>query len=125
MQQIEIVPDHLSERIIGCAFRVMNTLGSGFLEKVYENALAYELRKTGLHVSQQHAITVGYDGITVGEYAADLLVEGAIVVELKAVKVLDRVHMAQSINYLKATGLCVCLLLNFGKPRLEIQRISN
>ncbi len=125
MHQSEIVPDPISERIIGCAFRVMNTLGSGFLEKVYENALAHDLRKAGLHVSQQHAITVRYDGVTVGEYAADLLVEGTIVVELKAVKALDRVHAAQSINYLKATGLRVCLLLNFGKPRLEIQRIAN
>jgi GxxExxY protein len=78
-----------------------------------------------LYVSQQHAIAVRYDGVTVGEYAADLLVEGTIVMVLKAVRALDRVHMAQSINYLKATGLCVCLLLNFGKPRLEIQRIAN
>ena len=125
MQQNEMVPDQISECIIGCAFRVLNTLGSGFLEKVYENALAHELRKTGLHVSQQHTITVRYDGVTVGEYAADLLIEGTILVELKAVKALDRVHTAQAINYLKATGLRVGLLLNFGKPRLEIQRIAN
>ena len=125
MLQDEVVPNLLSERIIGCAFRVMNTLGCGFLEKVYENALAHELRKDGLRVSQQHAIKVRYDGVTVGEYTADLPVEGCIVVELKAVKALDRVHVAQSINYLKATGLRVCLLLNFGKPRLEIQRVAN
>jgi GxxExxY protein len=92
------------------------------LEKVYENALAHELRKAGLQVSQQHAIVVRYDDVIVGEYAADLLVEGTVVVELKA---LDRVHIAQSINYLKATGLDVCLLLNVGKPRLDIQRIVN
>ncbi len=120
-----IVPDHLSQRIIGCALRVMNALGSGFLEKVYENALAHALRKAGLRVSQQHAIEVRYDDMIVGEYAADLLVEGTIVVELQAVKALDRVHTAQSINYLKATGLPVCLLLDFGKPRREIQRIAN
>jgi GxxExxY protein len=125
MDRNEIVPDHLSERITGCAFRVMNKLGSGFLEKVYENALAHELRNAGLHVSQQHAIVVRYDDTIVSENAADLLVEGTIIVELKAVKALDRVHSAQSINYLKATGLGVCLLLNFGKPRLEIQRIAN
>jgi GxxExxY protein len=125
MRPNEIVPDHLSERIIGSAFRVMNTLGSGFLEKVYENALAQELRRGGLHVSQQHAITVRYDGTAVGEYSADLLVEDTIVVEPKAVKALDNVHAAKCISYLKATGLCVCLLLNFGKPRLEIQRIAN
>ncbi len=125
MHRNEIVPDPLSERIIGCAFRAMNTLGSGFLEKVYENALAHESRKAGLHVSQQHAIVVRYDDMIVGEYAADLLVEGTIVVELKVVKTLDSVHTAQTINYLKATGLGVCLLLNFGKPRLEIRRIAN
>ena len=125
MDRNEIVPDRLSECIIGCAFRVMNTLGSGFLEKVYENALAHELRKACLHVSQQHVIMVRYDGVIVGEYAADLLVNGTIVVELKAAKALDHVHTAQCINYLKATGLHVCLLLNFGKPRLEIHRIAN
>ncbi len=125
MNRNAIVPDHLSQRIIGCALRVMNALGSGFLEKVYENALAHALRKAGLRVSQQHAIEVRYDDMIVGEYAADLLVEGTIVVELQAVKALDRVHTAQSINYLKATGLPVCLLLDFGKPRREIQRIAN
>jgi len=125
MDRNEIVPDRLSECIIGCAFRVMSTLGSGFLEKMYENALAHELRKAGLSVSQQHAVVVSYDDMIVGAYAADLLVDGTIVVELKAVKALDRAHIAQCINYLKATGLGVCLLLNFGKPRLEIQRIAN
>lgn len=99
MQQNETVPDRISERIIGCAFRMLNTLGSGLLEKVHENALAYELCKTGLHVSQQHAITVRYDGVPVGVCAADLLIEGIIVVELKAVRAWDGVHTAQSINY--------------------------
>ncbi len=108
MHQDEIVTNQISERIIGCAFRVMNTLGCGFLEKVYENALAHELRKAGLHVSQQHAIMVRYDDVAVGDYAANLLVEEIIVVELKAVKALDRVHAAQCINYLKATGLRIC-----------------
>jgi GxxExxY protein len=103
----------------------MNTLGSGFLEKVYENALAHELRKAGLSVAQQHGITVRYDDIIVGEYAADMLVEEAVVVELKAVKTLDSVHTAQCINYLKASGLRLCLVLNFGKPRVEIHRVAN
>jgi GxxExxY protein len=125
MHQGEITTNRISEQIIGCGFRVMNTLGVGFLEKVYENALAYELRKAGLLVSQQHAMVVRYDGVLVGEYTADLLVEEIIVVELKAVKALDGVHTAQCINYLKATGLRICLLLNFGKPRLEIHRIAN
>lgn len=125
MQQNHALPNDLSERILGCAFQVMNTLGCGFLEKVYENALAHELRKAGLHVAQQHAIMVRYDTITAGEYVADLLVEEQILVELKAAKALDTMHTAQCINYLKATGLRLCLLLNFGKPRLEIQRLAN
>ena len=113
----------LSERIIGCAFTVANTLGIGFLEKVYENALAHELRKTGFTVAQQRGITVTYDGTVVGEYAVDLLVEESVLVELKAVKTLDDIHQAQCLNYLRASGMQLCLLLNFGKPRLEIRRI--
>ena len=113
----------LSERIIGCAFAVANGLGSGFLEKVYENALAHELRKAGLRVAQQQGVSVTYDDVIVGEYAADLLVEAAVVVELKAVRALDDIHQAQCMNYLRATGMHLCLLLNFGRPRLEIRRI--
>ena len=78
--------NRLSERIIGCAFQVLNTLGAGFLEKVYENALAHELRRSGLTVAQQRAITVTDDGVVVGDYSVDLLVEGTIIVELKAIK---------------------------------------
>ncbi len=103
----------------------MNKLGCGFLEKVYENALAHELRKAGLSVAQQYRIKVRYDDIIVGEYTADLLVDGAVVVELKAVKALDSIHTAQCINYLKASGLQLCLLLNFGKPRVEVHRVAN
>jgi GxxExxY protein len=116
--------NQISERIIGCAFTVSNGLGSGFLEKVYENALAHELRKARLTVLQQHAMVARYDGIIVGEYIADLLVESLILVELKQARVLDEVHLAQCLNYLKVTGLRLCLLLNFGKPRVEIRRIS-
>lgn len=116
--------NQISERIIGCAFAVSNGLGSGFLEKVYENALVHELRKAGLSVAQQHAMIVRYDGVVVGEYVADLLVESLVLVELKHARSIDDVHMAQCLNYLKATGLQLCLLLNFGKPRVEIRRIS-
>ena len=112
----------LSERIIGCAFRVSNALGSGFLEKVYENALAHEVRKSGLEVKQQHPIKVYYDGVMVGDYYADLLVAHTIVLELKATSEMSPVFAAQCLNYLKATGLPLCLLLNFGKPRVEIKR---
>src|SRR6185369_1514523 len=117
--------DQLSEKIIGCAYTVANTLGAGFLEKVYENAFAHELRKQGLEVAQQSGITVYYDGIVAGEYIADLLVGNEVLVELKAVKALDNVHMAQCLNYLKATGLQVCLLINFGTPHIEVKRIVN
>ena len=111
------------KRIIGCARTVLHALGTGFLEKVYEDALVHELRKSGLAVSQQHPMLVRYDGIVVGDYTVDLLVEPIVLVELKVAKAIDEVHRAQCLNYLKATGLHLCLLLNFGKPRLEIKRI--
>jgi GxxExxY protein len=116
----------LSNSILGSAWVVARTLGSGFVEKVYENALAHELRKSGLQVAQQRGITILYDAVSVGEYTTDLLVEDSIIMELKAVKAvkaLDNVHRAQCMHYLKATGLHLCLLLNFGAPRLEIKRI--
>ena len=113
----------LTELIIGCAFTVANELGAGFLEKVYENALTHELKKRHLHAEQQHQVPVYYDGVIVGEYFADILVEKTVIVELKATKEHNDVFTAQCLNYLKATGLPVCLLLNFGKPRLEIKRL--
>ncbi|MBI3912029.1 MAG: GxxExxY protein [Armatimonadetes bacterium] len=115
--------DGITEKVIGCAYKVGNALGCGFLEKVYENALCYELRKAGLAAEQQRALTVYYDGVVVGEYFADLVVEDSVLVELKAVKALDDVHAAQCLNYLKTTGLRVCLLINFGTPRVDIRRI--
>ena len=102
---------------------VSNTLGAGFLEKVYENALVHELRKSGLRVEQQRPLVVTYDGVIVGEYAADMVVESSVIVELKAVKMVDQVHVAQCLNYLKATGIRLCLLLNFSSPRLQVRRI--
>jgi GxxExxY protein len=115
----------LTERVIRCAFAVSNTLGCGFLEKVYENALTHELHKAGIRAEQQYGIKVHYDGVVVGEYVADLLVEGCLLVELKAVKELDDIHLAQCLNYLTGTKLRLCLLMNFGKPRLEVRRIAN
>jgi GxxExxY protein len=123
MNADETVLDHLTERIIGSALTVSNALGAGFLEKVYENALVHELRKAGLAVAQQRGVTVMYDGVIVGDYAVDLLVQESVIVELKAIKAVAAVHRAQCINYLRATGLQVCLLLNFGNPRLEIKRV--
>lgn len=115
--------NRLTQTIIGCAFKVGNTLGSGFLEKVYERALAHELTKAGLRVQCQRPISVMYDGVRVGEFAADLLVEDQILVETKAVRAIDDVHRAQCINYLAATGLPVCLLLNFG-AKVDVRRIA-
>ena len=115
--------NQITEKIIGAAYRVSNTLGSGFLEKVYENAFAYELTKTGLSIKQQSPIKVRYDGVIVGDYTADLLVEDCLLVEIKTVKQLDDSHMAQCMNYLKATGLNICLLFNFSSRRLEFKRI--
>jgi GxxExxY protein len=115
--------DGITEKIIGCAYTVGNALGNGFLEKVYENALAHELRKTGLAVKQAHDLKVWYDSVIVGVYEADLLVEDCVLVELKAVQGLDDIHYAQCLNYLKATGLQVCLLVNFGKPKVEVKRV--
>ena len=115
----------LTEQIIGCAFQVSNALGCGFLEKIYENALAIELRKAGMNIEQQHNIKVHYGQDLVGEYTADILVEKTVLLELKAVKALEDIHAAQCLNYLRATGLKICLLMNFGRPKLEIRRIIN
>ena len=117
--------DETTEKVIGCAFRVANVLGCGFLEKVYENALAMELRKAGLNVEQQAAVEVEYEGAVVGQYFADLLVEECVLVELKAAKGIDDVHTAQCLNYLKAADLKVCLLVNSGRPKLKVKRIVN
>jgi GxxExxY protein len=100
-------------------------LGGGFLEKVYENALAHELEKSGLHAIQQQSLIVYYDGIVVGDFVADLVVENQILVELNPLKALNDSHMAQCINYLKATKLRICLLINFGNSKLELKRIIN
>lgn len=115
--------NEITEKIIGCAYDVANGMGCGFLEKVYENALRVDLQRAGLAVLQQHPITVAWRGEIVGDYYADLLVEGCIIVELKVVKALDEVHMAQCLNYLKATGLKICLLINFGKAQIELKRV--
>lgn len=114
----------ITETIIGCAYKVGNSLGCGFLEKVYENSLTHEIRKSSLAAEQQKVIKVYYDGTEVGNYDADILVEGKVLVELKAVKNFDDIHKAQCLNYLKATGLKICLLINFGNPRVEIKRIA-
>jgi GxxExxY protein len=111
----------LTGQVIEAFYMVYNRLGYGFLEKVYENALALELRKRGLHLQQQMPISVYYEGMIVGEYFADLLVEACVIVEIKAVERLCEEHSIQLLNYLKATAIEVGLLVNFG-PKPETKR---
>jgi GxxExxY protein len=112
----------LTEGVIGCAFNVSNALGVGYLEKVYENALAVELRAQEIKVVQQKPISVVYRGVIVGEYIADMLVDDQLILEIKAARAIDRAHEAQLINYLKATGIHTGLVLNFGTSHLGISR---
>jgi GxxExxY protein len=113
----------ISHAIIGAAQKVSTKLGCGFLEKVYENSLLVELRKSGVTVGQQQCIHVYYEGEIVGVYVPDLLVEDAVIVEIKAVSALDAIHRLQCLNYLKATGNTLALVLNFGRPHLEVGRV--
>ena len=113
--------NRVSETVIGCAFMVHNRLGRGFAERVYENAIMIEFKKAGLAARQQVPIVVQDDGVVVGEYCADLIVESLVMVELKSVRNFDDGHYAQCLNYLAATTIPLCLLLNFGN-RVEIKR---
>jgi GxxExxY protein len=116
-----MLDDALTASIIGCAFKVHQTLGTGFLEKVYENALRLELERQSLQVEQQASIKVWYAGHVVGDFCADLLVAGKIIVELKAVQNLGKEHEAQLVNYLNATGIEIGLLINFGSS-VQVKR---
>ncbi len=113
----------ISEKIIGCAYTVSNTLGAGFLEKVYQNALMIELLEEDLTVEREKAITIYYKDKIVGEYYADLLVNNCIIIETKAITMLNEIHQAQLLNYLKATNLHLGLLINFGTPKIQIKRM--
>lgn len=113
----------LSEKVIGAVFEVANTLGAGFPEKVYERALVRELRLRGIRVQAQASLEVCYKGESVGSYLADMVVEDELVVELKCADRLGAEHIAQCMNYLKASGKDVCLLVNFQNPRVEWKRI--
>jgi GxxExxY protein len=115
--------DQITKKIIGCAHRVSNALGCGILEKVYENALTIELHRAGLFFERQRLIVDRYDNIPVGGFSIDLLMESKVIVELKAAKAFDEVHAAQCMNYLRAAGVKVCLLINFGRPRVQVRRI--
>lgn len=115
--------EELTKIIIGCAFDVINELGAGFLESVYHHALRLALEQKGLSVASQHPIAVMFRGQCVGNFYADLFVDNAVLVEIKAVKTLLPEHQAQVIHYLKATGIDVGLLINFGNAKLEYKRV--
>jgi GxxExxY protein len=116
--------DPLTAKILAAAFEVSNTLGHGFLEAVYQRALAHELGLGGLNVVREAPFRIGYKGAEVGAYIADMIVESWVVVELKAIEALAPSHVGQCLNYLRASGLKTALLLNFGRPKLEYRRIT-
>jgi len=112
----------LTGQVIGCAMKVHRALGPGFVESVYQNALAHELRRTGLPLEVQKSVKVRYGGVVVGDFVVDLLVAGRVLVENKAVRALGKDHEIQLVNYLTATGIEIGLLLNFGASSLEVKR---
>jgi GxxExxY protein len=123
MQDEKYPHQDLTRQIIAAAYEVHRDLGYGFLEIVYENALVLELTSRGLHVVSQQPINVEYKGQSVGSYFADLLVHDAVLCELNAVEALNSAHQAQLLHYLKATGIKVGLLLNFGPKRVDVKRM--
>ena len=112
----------LTAKIIGCAYRVFNTMGFGFLESVYEKCLLIELRKAGLQAMSQVPIRVRYDGVDVGEFIADIVVNDTVILELKSVKCIVQAHEVQLVNYLVATGKELGLLINFSEHKVEVKR---
>ena len=113
----------ITEKILKAAFEVSKELGSGFLESVYKNVMVIAIRTMDLKVETEKPISVTFRGQQVGQFYADLFVEGKVIVELKAVSTLAPEHSAQTINYLKATGIEVGLLINFGRPKIEYKRL--
>ena len=115
--------EQITEQIIGSAFEVINELGHGFLEAVYQKALVHELRSRNLDVQEQVPFQIHYKETPVGKYISDIIVDKTVVVELKTVEKLAPAHIGQVLNYLRASDLTVGLLLNFGKPKLEFRRV--
>ena len=114
--------ENITETIIGCAYKVYNQMGFGFLESVYEKCILIEMRAAGLSVEAQKSISVQYQDEIVGDFIADLVIENKIVVELKAIEQLTKAHEIQLVNYLVATGISVGLLINFGRTQVEVKR---
>lgn len=119
----EYLHEELTEKVIGCCYKVHNELGAGFLEKVYQNALAIELKDADIRFVQECPLNVLYRGSVVGEYFPDFIVDGKVIVELKAIEMLSKPHEVQLVNYLKATGLKIGLLINFGRSVVVKRRI--
>ena len=117
--------NEISRTVIGAAQKVSSTLGTGFLEKVYENALCHEMRKAELVVHRQRPLQVMYDGIVVGDYFPDFVVEDAVIIEIKAVVRIEAAHRKQVLNYLRTVDFRLGLLLNFGSSHLEVGRVVN
>ncbi len=116
--------DRLFRETVGAVFEVSNVLGAGFLEKLYERALVKELQTRGLKAEAQVPIQVEYKGEMIGEYFADVLVEGKLIVELKCVSSLTNIHIAQCLNYLRATNRTLAMLVNFQNPHVEWKRVA-
>ena len=116
--------EDITGRVLKCAFDVQKTLGCGFLEKVYENAMMAAFGEEGLEAAQQVPLRAHYRGVLVGDYVADIIVARVVLVEIKATQENPPIYVAQVLNYLKATGLPVGLLLNFGRPRLYYRRLA-
>lgn len=123
MKKNKILYKELSYKIIGLAMKVHTILGPGFLEKVYENALIVLFGKEGIKAVQQAPIKVKFENKIVGNYYADILIENKIILELKTVEKITDIHRAQALNYLKATGLKLAIILNFGAKSLEYERL--
>lgn len=118
-----LVHEDLSKRIIGCCLEVHKTLGPGFLEKIYEEALCLELEKTGLGYERQKPVCILYAGKAIGEHRLDLIIEKLVVVELKATAGIEDIHLATARSYLKATSLQLALVINFARPTFDIKRV--
>ncbi|MHC4998765.1 MAG: GxxExxY protein [Planctomycetota bacterium] len=123
MSEEELIHKELVYEVVGCAMKVHRELGYGFLEKVYENSMMVLLNKKSIKAKQQFPVPVHFENVIVGEYFADFMIEDKILVELKTVEKITNVHFAQVLNYLKATGIKLGLLINFGPRKLEYERI--
>lgn len=123
MTDVDLIHKELVYQVVGCAMKVHQELGYGFLEKVYENSLMHLLNKENIQAKQQYPVPVHFDSVIVGEYYADIMIENKILIELKTVERITNAHFSQVLNYLKATGIRLGLLLNFGPRKLEYERI--